>query len=93
MCYELLSLSRSSRLKEQRNSASKALSLNPVETVSSFSLYSYENLIAEASKGNAPSSVYLTAVLHVVVHYSLGIKHAKLTNQIEALDISYVEER
>lgn len=53
---------------------------------------SYGNLIAEANKGNAPSSVFVYALLHVVRHASLSIKHAKLTSQMEALDIQYVEE-
>ncbi|XP_061340398.1 mediator of RNA polymerase II transcription subunit 14 isoform X2 [Gastrolobium bilobum] len=54
--------------------------------------YSYESLIAEANKGNAPSSIYIAALLHVVRHCSLCIKHARLTSQMDALDISYVEE-
>ncbi|CAN8260433.1 unnamed protein product [Cochlearia groenlandica] len=53
---------------------------------------SYGNLLAEANKGNAPSSVFVYALLHVVRHSSLSIKHAKLTSQMEALDIQYVEE-
>ncbi|KAA8544913.1 hypothetical protein F0562_019692 [Nyssa sinensis] len=54
--------------------------------------YSYANLIAEANKGNGPSSIYVSALLHVVRHCSLCIKHARLTSQMEALDIPYVEE-
>ncbi|KDP23665.1 hypothetical protein JCGZ_23498 [Jatropha curcas] len=54
--------------------------------------YSYGNLIAEANKGNAPSSIYVSALLHVVRHCSLCIKHARLTSQMEALEIPYVEE-
>lgn len=54
--------------------------------------YSYGNLIAEANKGNAPSSIYVSALLHVVRHCSLSIKHARLTSQMEVLDIPYVEE-
>ncbi|EOA29718.1 hypothetical protein CARUB_v10012804mg [Capsella rubella] len=53
---------------------------------------SYWNLIAEANKGNAPSTVFVYALLHVVRHSSLSIKHAKLTSQMDALDIQYVEE-
>lgn len=53
---------------------------------------SYGDLIAEANKGNAPSSVFVYALLHVVRHSTLSIKHAKLTSQMEALDIQYVEE-
>ncbi|XP_010418480.1 PREDICTED: mediator of RNA polymerase II transcription subunit 14-like [Camelina sativa] len=53
---------------------------------------SYGNLIAEANKGNAPSSVFVYALLHVVRHSSLSLKHAKLTSQMDALDIQYVEE-
>lgn len=54
--------------------------------------YSYASLIAEANKGNAPSSIYVSALLHVIRHCSLCIKHARLTSQMDALDIPYVEE-
>ncbi|KAJ1413883.1 Mediator complex, subunit Med14 [Sesbania bispinosa] len=54
--------------------------------------FSYGSLIAEANKGSAPSSIYIAALLHVVRHCSLCIKHARLTSQMDALDISYVEE-
>ncbi|GMP60861.1 hypothetical protein CsSME_00023554 [Camellia sinensis var. sinensis] len=54
--------------------------------------YSYASLIAEANKGNAPSSIYFSALLHVVRHCSLCIKHARLSSQMDALDIPYVEE-
>nr|XP_004494700.1 mediator of RNA polymerase II transcription subunit 14 isoform X1 [Cicer arietinum] len=53
---------------------------------------SYGSLIAEANKGNAPTSVYVAALLHVVRHSSLCLKHARLTSQMDALEISYVEE-
>lgn len=53
---------------------------------------SYGKLVAEANKGNAPSSVYISALLHVVRHCSLSIKHARLTSQMDSLDIPYVEE-
>lgn len=55
-------------------------------------VYSYGNLIMEANKGSAPSSIYMATLLHVVRHCSLCIKNARLTSQMEALDISYVEE-
>ncbi|XP_017257933.1 mediator of RNA polymerase II transcription subunit 14-like isoform X2 [Daucus carota subsp. sativus] len=54
--------------------------------------YSYARLIDEANKGNAASNIYVSALLHVVSHCSLCIKHARLTSQMEALDIPYVEE-
>ncbi|KAK0602260.1 hypothetical protein LWI29_031844 [Acer saccharum] len=54
--------------------------------------YSYGNLVAEANKGNATSSIYVSALLHVVRHCSLCIKHARLTSQMESLEIPYVEE-
>lgn len=66
--------------------------LMPMEMVSKSDGYSYGNLIAEANKGNASSSIYVSALLHVVRHCSLCIKHARLTSQMEALDIPYVEE-
>ncbi|KAI4364566.1 hypothetical protein MLD38_020640 [Melastoma candidum] len=54
--------------------------------------YTYGDLIADANKGNAPSCIYVSALLHVVRHCSLSIKHARLTSQMEAMDIPYVEE-
>ncbi|KAL3516282.1 hypothetical protein ACH5RR_023184 [Cinchona calisaya] len=54
--------------------------------------YSYEDLVSEANKGNLPSSIYISVLLHVVRHCSLCIKHARLTSQMDALDIPYVEE-
>ncbi|XP_030505760.2 mediator of RNA polymerase II transcription subunit 14 isoform X1 [Cannabis sativa] len=66
--------------------------LMSMEMVSKSDGYSYGNLIAEANKGNAPSTIYVSALLHVVRHCSLCIKHARLTSQMEALDIPYVEE-
>lgn len=64
----------------------------PVEMITKTEGYSYGNLIAEANKGNAPSSIYVSALLHVVRHCSLCIKHARLTSQMDALEIPYVEE-
>lgn len=54
--------------------------------------HSFANLIAEANKGSASPSIYVSALLHIVRHCSLCIKHARLTSQMEALDIPYVEE-
>lgn len=54
--------------------------------------HSFANLVAEANKGNASPSIYVSALLHIVRHCSLCIKHARLTSQMEALDIPYVEE-
>ncbi|KAK6288839.1 hypothetical protein POUND7_000380 [Theobroma cacao] len=62
------------------------------EMINKTEVYSYGNLIAEANKGNAPSCIYVSALLHVVRHSSLCIKHARLTSQMEELDIPYVEE-
>ena len=45
--------------------------------------YNYGNLIAEANKVNATSSVYVSALLHVVRHCSLCIKHARDTTCLE----------
>ncbi|MED6148791.1 Mediator of RNA polymerase II transcription subunit 14 [Stylosanthes scabra] len=64
----------------------------PTELISRAEGYSYGSLIAEANKGNAPSSIYIAALLHVIRHCSLCIKHARLTSQMDSLDISYVEE-
>ena len=54
--------------------------------------HSFANLIAEANKGKSSPSIYVSALLHIVRHCSLCIKHARLTSQMEALDIPYVEE-
>lgn len=54
--------------------------------------YTYADLVNEANKGNVPPSVYISVLLHVVRHCSLCIKHARLTSQMDALDIPYVEE-
>uniref|UniRef100_A0A803KPQ0 Mediator of RNA polymerase II transcription subunit 14 n=1 Tax=Chenopodium quinoa TaxID=63459 RepID=A0A803KPQ0_CHEQI len=64
----------------------------PSNTICNPEGYTYGDLLAEANKGNAPSGVYVSALLHVVRHCSLCIKHAMLTSQMEALDIPYVEE-
>ncbi|CAN6895336.1 unnamed protein product [Brassica oleracea] len=77
--------------KRSKTSASQALSTAVVTSTKAIGC-SYGDLIAEANKGNAPSSVFVYALLHVVRHSSLSIKHAKLTSQMEALDIQYVEE-
>ncbi|KAG5399199.1 hypothetical protein IGI04_021013 [Brassica rapa subsp. trilocularis] len=77
--------------KRSKASASQALSTAVVTSTKAIGC-SYGDLIAEANKGNAPSSVFVYALLHVVRHSSLSIKHAKLTSQMEALDIQYVEE-
>lgn len=66
--------------------------LSSSETIGKTEGYRYGNLIAEANKGNAPSSIYVSALLHVVRHCSICIKHARLTSQMEALDIPYAEE-
>ncbi|KAL8159589.1 hypothetical protein V2J09_001126 [Rumex salicifolius] len=54
--------------------------------------YSYDDLIAEANKGNAPPITYVAVLLNVFRHCSLCIKHARLTSQMDMLDIPYVEE-
>ncbi|KAK1388084.1 Mediator of RNA polymerase II transcription subunit 14 [Heracleum sosnowskyi] len=54
--------------------------------------YKYAEVIAEANKGNSASNIYVSALLHVVSYCSLCIKHARLTSQMQVLDIPYVEE-
>lgn len=84
--------------KRQKTSAtsSSQLSISEFPVSTEFSSrregYSYANFVAEANKGNAPSSIYVSTLLHVVRHCSLCIKHALLTSQMEALDIPFVEE-
>ncbi|CAI0432532.1 unnamed protein product [Linum tenue] len=81
---------RTSALSQSRKPSSNS----PVsmEMVSINEGFSYGNLLAEADKGNAPSSTYISSLLHVIRHCSLCIKYARLTSQMEALDIPYVEE-
>ncbi|KAL9235820.1 hypothetical protein vseg_010554 [Gypsophila vaccaria] len=62
------------------------------DTIRNGERLSYGDLLAEANGGNAPSGVYISALLHIVRHCSLCIKHAMLTSQMEALDIPYFEE-
>lgn len=95
----LQNLEASTRFYKRRKISESAHTLQPLsqalissEIACKTEGYSYGNLIAEANKGNAPSSVYVSALLHVVRHCSLCIKHARLTSQMEALDIPYVEE-
>ncbi|KAG8391030.1 hypothetical protein BUALT_Bualt01G0145600 [Buddleja alternifolia] len=68
------------------------LSPNSCDRPSKTEGLSFANLIAEANKGNTSPSIYVSALLHIVRHCSLCIKHARLTSQMEALDIPYVEE-
>lgn len=82
-------ISKRRRLSFDQPSVSSAVSPNSIRNPEG---YSYGDLLAEANKGNAPSGVYISALLHVVRHCSLCIKHAMLTSQMEALDIPYVEE-
>ncbi|PIA56680.1 hypothetical protein AQUCO_00700798v1 [Aquilegia coerulea] len=99
---DLLSLVPSlegTKVSKKRKLSETALSHIPTSqhTCSSDNLsrvegYTYGNLVAETNKGNAPSSIYVTAFLHVVRHCSLCIKHARLTSQMDALDIPYIEE-
>ncbi|KAG6645446.1 mediator of RNA polymerase II transcription subunit 14 isoform X2 [Carya illinoinensis] len=95
----LQGLEAASRFCKRRKISEYAHALHPssqapisTEMVTKMEGYSYGNLIAEANKGNASSSIYVSALLHVVRHCSLSIKHARLTSQMEALDIPYVEE-
>ncbi|PWA96768.1 Mediator complex, subunit Med14 [Artemisia annua] len=79
---------------KKRKITQQSSSLTHVQSgvVSNIEKYRYVNLIAEANKGNAPSSIYVSALLHVVRHCSLCIKQARLTSQMDALDIPYAEE-
>ncbi|XP_051123625.1 mediator of RNA polymerase II transcription subunit 14 [Andrographis paniculata] len=54
--------------------------------------YVLANFIADANMGKASPCIYVSALLHIVRHCSLCVKHAQLTSQMDALDIPYVEE-
>lgn len=92
----LQGLEENSTLSKRRKISESALfpqqAVIPSEIISKAEAYSYGNLVSEANKGNAPPGIYVSALLHVVRHCSLCIKHARLTSQMEALDIPYVEE-
>ncbi|KAM0029677.1 putative mediator complex, subunit Med14 [Helianthus debilis subsp. tardiflorus] len=77
---------------KRRNFSNTTATQNQLSNVSNIEKYRYVNLIAEANKDDAPSSIYVSALLLVVRHCSLCIKHARLTSQMDALDIPYAEE-
>lgn len=79
-------------LKKRKITQKSSLTHIQSGVVSNIEKYRYVNLIAEANKGDAPSSIYVSALLHVVRHCSLCIKQARLTSQMDALDIPYAEE-
>ncbi|KAJ9537218.1 hypothetical protein OSB04_029951, partial [Centaurea solstitialis] len=74
------------------NQRSSMQTQSPLGVVNNIEKYRYVNLIAEANKGDAPSSIYVSALLHVVRHCSICIKHARLTSQMDELNIPYAEE-
>ncbi|XP_076896794.1 mediator of RNA polymerase II transcription subunit 14-like [Bidens hawaiensis] len=88
---DLLPSLKSENIPEQSSKRRKHTNTNKL-SVSNIEKCSYVNLIAEANKGEQPSSIYMSALLHVVRHCSLCIKHAQLTSQMDALDIPYAEE-
>ncbi|CAN8269873.1 unnamed protein product [Cochlearia groenlandica] len=88
--------------KSLKHSASDLLRLIPslrgvesttVETSTKPIECSCANLITEANKGNAPSGVFVSVLRHVVKHCLWSIRLAKLTCQMEAMDIHYEETR
>ncbi|XP_048433142.1 mediator of RNA polymerase II transcription subunit 14 isoform X1 [Pyrus x bretschneideri] len=81
---------KTSEVTRPQQSSSQVLMSRDI--ISNFEVYNYGDLISEANRGNAPSSIYVSALLHVIRHCSLCIKHARLTSQMAALDIPYVEE-
>ncbi|KAI7746324.1 hypothetical protein M8C21_030575 [Ambrosia artemisiifolia] len=93
---DLLPSLRSSDILEQSSKRRKLSHTTPTQkqlsNVSNIEKYRFVNLIAEANKGDAPSSIYVSALLHVVRHCSHCIKHARLTSQMDALGIPYAEE-
>uniref|UniRef100_A0A7N0T523 Mediator of RNA polymerase II transcription subunit 14 n=1 Tax=Kalanchoe fedtschenkoi TaxID=63787 RepID=A0A7N0T523_KALFE len=54
--------------------------------------YCYADCMAEADKGNASNSIYVSAFIHVVKHCSLSINYARLINQMDSHKIPYAEE-
>jgi len=64
----------------------------PQSSLGRFIGRSYGNILMEANHGKAPSRIHVSVLLQVVRHCSLCIKHARLTSQMEALGIPYVED-
>ncbi|XP_076892712.1 mediator of RNA polymerase II transcription subunit 14-like [Bidens hawaiensis] len=93
---DLLPSLRSSDILERSSKRRKLTNAIPTQNqlanVSNIEKYRFVNRIAEANKGDAPSSIYVSALLHVIRHCSLCIKHARLTSQMDALHIPYAEE-
>ncbi|KAL8195731.1 hypothetical protein R6Q57_025484 [Mikania cordata] len=93
---DLLPSLKSSEIPEQSSKRRKLTNTTPTQNqlsnVSNAEKYRDVDLISEANKGDVPSSICVSALLHVVRHCSLCIKHARLTSQMDALDIPYAEE-
>ncbi|XP_010909256.1 mediator of RNA polymerase II transcription subunit 14 isoform X2 [Elaeis guineensis] len=90
---------KSSTEQRKRKKISDSIHCHPTASLAFSSVrtcrssgYMYGNLLAEPNHGITPSNIYVSILLHVVRHYSLCIKHAQLTSQMDALDIPYVEE-
>lgn len=97
MIPSLQGLEAASGLNKRRKTSETALHQNAASQAPSLLTgkpvgYTYGNLLAEANHGLAPSSIYVSVLLHVIRHCSLCIKHARLTSQMDALEIPYVEE-
>ncbi|KAL4564908.1 hypothetical protein LXL04_028984 [Taraxacum kok-saghyz] len=89
---DMLDLLPSLKPLEQPSKTRKMTKTPSSTTLTNIEKHRYINLISEANKGDAPSSIYVSALLHVVRHCSLCIKHARLTSQMDALNIPYAEE-
>ncbi|XP_024534573.1 mediator of RNA polymerase II transcription subunit 14 [Selaginella moellendorffii] len=77
-------LSLGARKKQKVEAPSNALEV--------FSGQPYAAVVAAANQGKAPPVTHMAVLLHVVKRSWLVIKHARLTNQMDSLGISYVEE-
>ncbi|CAM6090843.1 unnamed protein product [Calypogeia fissa] len=84
---------------EQESSQSlvgqSAVDVGPVRALpvlDSFVGKPFATIVAAANEGKAPMGAYTTLLLQVVRRCWLCIKHARLTSQMDALNIPYVEE-
>ncbi|XP_057826990.2 mediator of RNA polymerase II transcription subunit 14 [Cryptomeria japonica] len=80
------------KTSESGDTQHAAVQLNTSGTMGKFVGRTCGSILREANHGKAPSSIYVSALLQVIRHCSLCIKHARLTGQMEVLNIPYVED-
>lgn len=90
--YATLGLRKRRKIAESTVCHSSASQILSSTLKSRIDGHTYGSILSDANHGLAPHNVYVSALLHVVRHCSLCIKHAQVTSQMDALEIPYVEE-